>query len=118
MSVTWVTVPTVMTIDEARSPHRSRCLVLHRPSEEAQHAVIASVVGRSVRCAHGNRFAWTWPENLTLLAGQGTEAGERLTVGDLVAAPHRPPVMPPPVALGRTRVVTGFGGPESVTSVA
>jgi hypothetical protein len=85
MSVTWVTVPTVMTLDEARS-HIGRGVLFSTASDEAQHAVIVSVVGRFVRCARGNRFTWTAPENLTLLAGQGTEAGERQTVGDLVAA--------------------------------
>jgi hypothetical protein len=39
-----------------------------------------------VRCSSDNRTKPAAPEDLTLLAGRGTEAGESLTSGDLVAA--------------------------------
>jgi hypothetical protein len=55
---------------------------------EAQHAEIVRVTGSFVfvRCGSDNRINPAVPENLTLLAGRGTEAGESLTAGDLVAA--------------------------------
>jgi hypothetical protein len=50
--------------------------------------VIARVIGSwvFVRCSSDNRTKPTAPEDLTLLAERGTEAGESLTAGDLVAA--------------------------------
>jgi hypothetical protein len=55
---------------------------------EAQHAEIARVFGSwvFVRCSSDDRTKPAAPEDLTLLAGRGTEAGESLTAGDLVAA--------------------------------
>src|SRR5690242_7415533 len=57
-------------------------------ADEAQHAVIARVLGSWVfaRCSSDDRTKPAAPEDLTLLAGRGTEAGETLTAGDLLAA--------------------------------
>jgi hypothetical protein len=57
-------------------------------ADEAQHAVIARVLGSwvFVRCSSDDRTKPAAPEDLTLLAGRGTEAGETLTAGDLLAA--------------------------------
>jgi hypothetical protein len=57
-------------------------------TDEAKHAVITRVIGSFVlvRCRSDNRIEPGAPEDLTPLAGRGTEAGESLTVGDLVAA--------------------------------
>jgi hypothetical protein len=53
---------------------------------EAQHAEIARVFGSwvFVRCSSDDRTKPAAPEDLTLLAERGTEAGESLTAGDLV----------------------------------
>ena len=50
--------------------------------------MIARVLGSwvFVRCSSDDRTKPAAPEDLTLLAGRGTEAGETLTAGDLLAA--------------------------------
>ena len=77
----------VMTLDEARS-HIGSGVLYCTATDEAQHAVIARVLGSwvFVRCSSDDRTKPAVPEDLTLLAGRGTEAGETLTAGDLVAA--------------------------------
>ena len=87
MSVTWVTVPVVMTLDEARS-HIGSGVLYCTAADKAQHAVITDVFESwvFVRCSSDNRTKPTAPEELTLLAGRAADAGESLTVGDLVAA--------------------------------
>jgi hypothetical protein len=81
------TVLVVMTLDEARS-HIGSGVLYCTVADEAQHAVIARVLGSwvFVRCSSDNRTKLAAPEDLTLLADRGTEAGESLTTGDLVAA--------------------------------
>jgi hypothetical protein len=87
MSVTWGYRAVVMTLDEARS-HIGSSVLYCTATDEAQHAVIARVLGSwvFVRCSRDDRTKPAAPEDLTLLAGRGTEAGETLTAGDLVAA--------------------------------
>jgi hypothetical protein len=79
--------PLVMTLDEARS-HIGSGVLYCTATAEAQHAEIARVFGSwvFVRCSSDDRTKPAAPEDLTLLAGRGTEAGESLTAGDLVAA--------------------------------
>jgi hypothetical protein len=76
-----------MTLDEARS-HIGSGVLYCTAADEAQHAVIARVLGSwvFVRCSSDDRTKPATPEDLTLLAGRGTEAGETLTAGDLLAA--------------------------------
>jgi hypothetical protein len=87
MSVTWVTVAVVMTLDEACS-HIGHGVLYCTATDEAQHAVIARVIGSwvFVRCSSDNRTKPAKSEDLTLLAGRGAQKpGESLTSGDLVA---------------------------------
>ena len=79
--------PLVMTLDEARS-HIGSGVLYCTATAEAQYAEIARVFGSwvFVRCSSDDRTKPAAPEDLTLLAGRGTEAGESLTAGDLVAA--------------------------------
>ena len=76
-----------MTLDEACS-HIGHGVLYCTATDEAQHAVIARVFGSwvFVRCSSDDRTKSAAPEDLTLLAGRGTEAGESPTSGDLVAA--------------------------------
>jgi hypothetical protein len=76
-----------MTLDEARS-HIGSGVLYCTAADEAQYAVIARVLGSwvFVRCSSDDCAKPAAPEDLTLLAGGGTEAGETLTAGDLLAA--------------------------------
>ena len=77
----------VMTLDEACS-HIGHSVLYCTATDEAQHAEIVRVTGSwvFVRCGSDNRTRPAAPEDLTLLAGRGTEAGESPAAGDLVAA--------------------------------
>ena len=77
----------VMTPRRGPQPHRLRRLVLHRRRRGAacrDRPRSGSWV--FVRCSSDDRTKPAAPEDLTLLAGRGTEAGETLTAGDLLAA--------------------------------
>jgi hypothetical protein len=77
-----------MTLDEAGS-HIGHGVLYCTAADEAQHAVIVRMAAGPfvlVRCSSDNRIKLARPEDLTMLAGRGTEAGETPAAGDLVAA--------------------------------
>lgn len=91
MSVTWVTVSAVVTIEEARG-----CIgqsVLYSDGAAAAEEAVIITVLRSyifVRCRRGDRFATARPEDLALPGGgEGAPAWETLAGGDLAASQAR-----------------------------